>query len=336
MTGPEIGAPYGPGAVRRLTLDEQVRLASDIQRRIGVRVRRDERLSRHTTMRVGGPADLYVEVHTLFELRGLVRFLRGRGVPVLLLGRGSDLVIGDAGVAGIVVEVRAQQYRVDGSRIIADAGVPMARVATVAKEAGLSGAEFALAIPGTLGGAVWANAGAHGSEIRSVLQHASVISAATGNEQALGPDELGLGYRTSNLKRDAGGFPDVVTWAALELVPTDTADVTAKLAEIRRWRQDHQPIGLASAGSVFRNPPEGRSAGALIDGAGLKGLRIGGATVSEKHANFIVNDRGATASDVRHLATLVRRRVEEATGVVLEYEVVFAGDWTGWQEDSIA
>ena len=315
-------------SMRRLTEAEALTLGTDIQRRLGVKTSRQEPLARFTTMRVGGPADLFAEVRNLFELRAIVRFARARDVPLTLLGRGSDLVISDAGVGGLVVKSSAQQFRVEGQRLIADAGLPMAKAATIAKDAGLSGLEFGLAIPGTIGGAVWANAGAHESDIASVLVDAGVIGP-DGTESALDPVALGMSYRDSILKHAPEGRPDVVTQATFELLPEDPAVITARLDEIRSWRQAHQPLGMPSAGSTFRNPV-GDSAGRLIDSLGLKGAREGGASVSEKHANFLVNDQAGTAADVRRLGDRVRAEVLERTGVTLEYEIIFAGDWSGW------
>ena len=230
-------------------------------------------------------------------------------------------------MAGLVVLDRAQGHRIEDDRLVADAGLPMARAATLARTAGLSGLEFGLAIPGTVGGAVWANAGAHESDVRAVLVSASVVGV-DGTEAVATPEALGLGYRDSRLKHGQAGRPEVITSATFQLEPADPAVIDERLDEIRRWRQAHQPLGMPSAGSFFRNPATGPSAGALIDGLGLKGRRVGGAVVSEKHANFIVNDQGATATDVRRLGDLVRQAVLEATGVVLEPEVVFAGDWS--------
>ena len=204
----------------------------------------------------------------------------------------------------------------------------MAKAATIAKEAGLSGLEFGLAIPGTIGGAVWANAGAHESDIASVLVTAGVIGE-DGTESSLDPVGLGMSYRDSILKHAPEGLPFVVTQATFELAPEDPAVITARLDEIRHWRQAHQPLGMPSAGSTFRNP-EGDSAGRLIDSLGLKGMREGGASVSEKHANFVVNDQGGTAADVRHVGDRVRAQVRDQLGVDLEYEIVFAGDWSAW------
>ena len=323
-----------PLASRRLTDEEKVRLGTEIQRRVGVKTSRDEPLARFTTMRVGGPADLFTIARNLFELRALVRFARGRELPLFLLGRGSDLVISDRGIGGLVLQIRADGSRIDGRRVIVDAGVPMARLSTLARDAALTGIEFALAIPGTVGGAVWANAGAHGSDVRGVLVEASVISGGDGVERTLDADGLGLAYRDSHLKHPSGPYPDVVAWAAFGLEPADHVRIDQKLDEIRRWRREHQPLGMPSAGSVFRNPAEGPSAGELIDRAGLKGRRIGGASVSQLHANFIVNDGHGSASDVRRLAELVRRTVAERLGLDLQPEVVFAGDWSGWEEET--
>jgi UDP-N-acetylmuramate dehydrogenase len=304
------------------------RLATDIARRLGVRATRGESLAPLTTMRVGGPADLYARVHNLFELRGLVRFARARELPCFVLGRGSDLVISDAGMRGLVIHNRAAQHRFEDNRLTADSGLPMARAATLCRQAGLSGLEFGLAIPGSVGGAVWANAGAHGNDVKTIIVEAGVLRA-DGSEVALDAAGLGLAYRDSLLKHEPAAA-DVVTWATFELTPAEPALISQRLDEIRRWRQAHQPLGMPSAGSVFRNPPDGPSAGALIDQLGLKGMRVGGASISHKHANFIVNDADATAADVRRLAEQVAEIVRRERGVELQPEVVFAGDWSAW------
>ena len=309
---------------------DAIATGTDIQRRIGVKTSRDEPLARFTTMRVGGPADLFASVHNAFELKALVRFARSRGLPHVVLGRGSDVIISDAGVRGLVIQDRAEGSKVDGRRYIADAGVPMARAATETQKAGLSGLEFGLAIPGSVGGAVWANAGAHESEMATVLQSARVL-LADGSEVEVPVGELDLSYRDSRFKHgDPVGPSELIVAATFELEPADADTIKARLDEIRHWRQAHQPLGLPSAGSVFRNPP-GDSAGRLIDAAGLKGRRIGGAVVSEKHANFIVNDQKGTATDVRRLVDLVHAEILARDGVDLQPEVQFIGDWTGWE-----
>ncbi len=300
-------------------------IGSEIQRRIGVKTSRDEPLGRFTTMRVGGPADLFVVAHNRMELRALVRFARSRDLPHLLLGRGSDVVISDRGVRGLVIQNRAEGSRIEGERYTAESGVPMARAATETQKAGLSGLEFGLAVPGTVGGAVWANAGAHESEIAAVVELADVLTG-DGSESRLAASDLGFAYRDSRLKQTPG---EVVLSATFSLANADAEAIKERLDDIRRWRQAHQPLGLPSAGSVFRNP-DGDSAGRLIEAAGLKGHRIGGAVVSEKHANFIVNDQKGSAADVRRLVDLVAARIAEEHGVQLVEEVVFLGDWTGW------
>ncbi len=299
-------------------------VAAEIARRVGVRAVAGEPMAKHTTMRVGGPADLFATARSAFELKGLVRFARSRGLPLFLLGRGSDLVVADAGIRGLVVLVRAEGARLDGQRYTAEAGVPMARAATEAQRAGLTGLEFGLAIPGTVGGAVWANAGAHGAETADVLEAATLL-LGDGSEATVPAAELGFRYRHSRLKDDPG---QVVLGATFRLEPADGATVAARLDEIRRWRREHQPLGLPSAGSVFRNPP-GDAAGRLIDSLGLKGRRIGGAAVSEKHANFIVNDRAGSAAAVRDLVDAVRAEGRERAGVELALEIEFVGDWPG-------
>ena len=317
-------------APRRLSDAEAQALGTDIQRRIGVKTSRREPLARFTTMRVGGPADLFATVYNLFELRGLVRFAGSRDLPLFLLGRGSDLVISDAGIGGLVVQVRAQGVRIEGSEMIAEAGLPMAKAATLGRDAGLSGLEFGLAIPGTVGGAIWANAGAHEADVAGCLVEASIIEA-DGREAVQPLAALELSYRASALKVEPTDAPRIVTWGRFRLQPTDPAIIAERLDVIRRWRQAHQPLGQPSAGSVFRNPDGDRSAGAIIDGLGLKGRRVGGAVVSDKHANFIVNDSGGTAADVRRLAEAVQAEVRQKTGLELRFEVVFAGDWSGWE-----
>jgi UDP-N-acetylmuramate dehydrogenase len=312
----------GPAGAATPAFDAMA-VGTAIQRRIGVKTSRDEPLARFTTMRVGGPADLFATVHNVHELRAIVRFARSRAIPLTLLGRGSDVVIADAGIRGLVVQNRAEGSRVEGDRFVAESGVPMARAATEAQHAGLTGLEFGLAIPGTVGGAVWANAGAHDSDVAAILESAQVL-LADGTEAALTAADLDFQYRDSRLKH----ADEIVLAATFRLSPAEPAVIAGRLDEIRRWRREHQPLGIPSAGSTFRNPP-GDSAGRLIDSIGWKGRTRGGATVSEKHANFIVNDRKGTAADVRGLIDEVAAAVERETGVRLVEEVVFLGDWDG-------
>jgi UDP-N-acetylmuramate dehydrogenase len=312
-----------------VTATDGIALAAEIARRVGVRAVRDAPLARLTTMRVGGAADLLVTVHNAFELRALVRFARARELPLLVLGRGSNVIVSDRGVRGLVVQVRAEGSRIDGTRYRAEAGLPMARAATETQKAGLTGLEFGLAIPGTVGGAVWANAGAHGSDVHTIIESADVL-LADGSEARLAAADLGLAYRDSRFKHPpASGPAEVVLAATFVLEPADAVLIKDRLDDIRRWRQAHQPLGLPSAGSTFRNP-DGASAGERIDRAGLKGTQVGGARVSEKHANFIVTERGATATHVRRLIDRIRATILDRDGIDLRPEVEFVGDWDGW------
>jgi UDP-N-acetylmuramate dehydrogenase len=338
-TAAGAGVPGGapPEAVPTIRLVDGSEVATadvvaGLREQLGLLARTGEPMAGHTTMRVGGPADLFVAADTTGALAGLVGYARATGLPHSLLGRGSDVVVADAGVRGMVIHVRCAGFRLaPGGRLEAEAGLALARAATVTAAAGLAGLEFGLAIPGTVGGAVWANAGAHGSDVAAVLERAMVLGT-DGVERDEDAASLGLAYRESRLKRVAGGGPpEVVLSATFRLAAGDPAAIGARLDEIRRWRRANQPLGIPSAGSVFRNPA-GASAGALIDSCGLKGRRIGGAVVSERHANWILNDRGASAADVRRLAEAVRAEVAARTGVELVPEIVFAGDWAGWEE----
>ncbi len=305
---------------------ERDEAAREMERRLGLRAERDEPLASHTTMRVGGPADLLVTVKDRFALRGIVRLATSRGWPLLVLGRGSNVVVSDRGVRGIVVLNRSAASEVDAAsgEMRLDSGVPMARAATLAADAGLTGMEFALAIPGNIGGAVWANAGAHGAEIADVLRSATILRP-DGSEEEVAAASLAFSYRDSQLKH-AAGAGSVVLGASFALRHDEPALIKERLEEIRTWRREHQPLGVPSAGSVFRNPPGSLSAGALIEAVGLKGRNIGGAEISLLHANWILNRGGATANDVRALHDLCISEVQRSAGVHLESEIVFIGD----------
>jgi UDP-N-acetylmuramate dehydrogenase len=288
----------------------------------GIALRRDVPLAPMTTLRVGGPADRLGEPRTRDELLAVLESARESGVPWLLIGNGSNLVVADAGIRGLVIRNRARAVTRDGTLLAADAGAPMAMLVKRAAAAGLGGLEWGIAVPGTLGGAVWANAGAHGGEIRDVLTEAEIWDPATGELVRWTNAACGFGYRESRFKHE----PRVVLAATLELVAADPAAVAARVAAFQAQRQATQPLAEQNAGSVFRNPP-GDHAGRLIDAAGLKGRRVGTAAVSTRHANFIVTDRGGRAADVRQLADEVRSAVRDAAGVELEYEIEFVGDW---------
>ncbi len=305
---------------------ERDEAARELERRVGLRPERDGDLAAHTTMRVGGPADLLATVRDRFTLRGVIRLARSRGWPLTILGRGSNVVVSDAGIRGLVLLNRSANTTVDAATglISADSGLSMAKLSTLAADAGLTGAEFALAIPGNLGGAVWANAGAHGGEMSQILRSVMILRV-DGTEEELAADALNLSYRHSRFKESAG-HGEVVLGVTMALRQDDPALIRARLEEIRRWRREHQPLGIPSAGSVFRNPASGPSAGALIEAAGLKGHKIGGAEVSTMHANWILNRGGATAANIRELHQLCIREVERSAGIHLESEIVFLGE----------
>lgn len=301
--------------------------ARELERRLSLKVFRNEPLAEHTTMRVGGPADLLVTIRDRFALRGIVRLAAARGWPLHILGRGSNVVVADRGIRGIVALNRSAGYEVNvlAGTISFDSGVPMAKASTIAAEAGLTGLEFALAIPGNIGGAIWANAGAHGGDMAGITTTVALLRA-DGTEVESPVGEIGFSYRESRFKRHEGGG-EVILGATVTLTPDEPAVIRGRLEEIRRWRRAHQPLGIPSAGSVFRNPPGALSAGALIEAAGMKGVRIGGAEVSEMHANWILNRGGATAGDVRALHDACRDAVIAASGITLATEIAFVGEF---------
>ena len=275
-----------------------------------------------TTLRVGGSADRLVEVQSRDELLAALALARDAEVPWFVLGNGSDLVVADAGIRGLVVRNRARSVAIDGGRMHADAGAPMALLVRRSIAAGLGGLEFGTSIPGTLGGAVWANAGAHGREMRDVVATVEAWEPSDGSIDTLGADACGFAYRESRFKHG----PAVVVAATLAL-GTDAPDAIAeRVADHQAQRVATQPLADQNAGSVFRNPA-GDHAGRLIDAAGLKGMRVGTASVSTLHANFIVTDRGGRAADVRALGDRVRAEVGARFGIDLAYEIEFVGDW---------
>jgi UDP-N-acetylmuramate dehydrogenase len=240
----------------------------------------------------------------------------------MVLGNGSDIVVADAGFRGLVIRNRARAVRIDETVLIAESGVPLALLVKRATGLGLTGLEFAISIPGTLGGAVWANAGAHGAEMAGVLKWVEAWDSGSDAIDTLSAADCGLAYRESRFKHSA----EVALRAALCLERGDPAQIAARVAAIHAQRLATQPLAEQNAGSVFRNPP-GDHAGRLIDEAGLKGMRVGSASVSRVHANFIVADRGGRAADVRSLAEQVRDAVEDRFGVRLAYEIEFVGEW---------
>ena len=281
----------------------------------------DEPMSEHTTFEIGGPADLYVIPDTVDRTRVVIETVRAAGVPLFVLGRGSDLLVSDEGYRGVVLAVGdgITDLTYEGETLVAEAGVTLADAAEMACALGLSGLEFACGIPGTVGGAVFMNAGAYGGQIADVLMGIQALTPE-GDRVELGVDELAMGYRTSRVKTD--GL--VVLSATFKLERADEDDIRARMDDLTRQREEKQPLELPSAGSTFKRP-EGYFAGKLIMDAGLKGYQVGGAAVSEKHAGFVVNVGGATAADVHAVIEHVQEEVLRQFGVSLEPEVLFLG-----------
>ncbi len=286
-------------------------------------VRRDEPLAQFTTYKLGGPAHLFVEVNDRSDLEALGAGLRATPLPVLVLGRGSNVLISDDGFPGVVVHLGSGFSWVEqvGDDVLAGGGTPLPHLARTAARLGRGGLEFYVGIPGSVGGAIAMNAGCLGSETAQVLVEAEVYSLADDATTARTPAMLDLAYRHSNL-----GENDIVLEARFHTTPTMPATAEATMRDVSRWRRDHQPGGTLNAGSVFKNPP-GDAAGRLIDEAGLKGFRVGSVAVSHKHANFIVADREASARDVYDLVTTVRELVRQRTGIELVPEIRFVGDF---------
>ncbi len=290
-------------------------------------IKREELLSRHTTFRIGGPADFFVEVKSAAEAAGVLALCREEGVPYLLIGSGSNLLVSDRGCRGVVIkfsgELCGAEFEEDGDilRARAGAGTPLAQFAREIAAHGGAGFEFAAGIPGSVGGGVYMNAGAYGGEIRDFLTGARVLSA-DGALAYKTAEELELGYRSSRLQREE--------WYVLEaefaFSRTEPESIRRKIEELAKMRMQRQPLEYPSAGSTFKRP-EGYFAGKLIMETGLAGLRVGGAEVSEKHCGFLINRGGATAWDVLRLASQVQNAVQEKFGVVLELEIRLAGDF---------
>jgi len=309
-----------PSSTMTAALDALDRLAAER----GIRLVTDAPLAPITTLRVGGPADRLAEPRSADELLAVLGLARDAGVQWLVIGNGSNLVVADRGVRGLVIRNRARSVHLDGSQLEADGGTPLALVVKRTAAAGLTGMEWAIAVPGTVGGAVWANAGAHGGQMADVLDTVAAWDPATGALRTVAGEACGFAYRESRFKHE----PLVVIRARLTLEADDPRAVAERVAAFGAHRAATQPVADQNAGSVFRNPP-GDFAGRLIEAAGMKGVRRGTAAVSDRHANFIVTERGARAEDVRRLAEQVRAAVQAASGVALAYEIEFVGEWNG-------
>ena len=282
----------------------------------------DEPMRRHTSFRIGGPADVLVLPGSVADLRRAVRLARRLEAPLTITGNGSNLLVRDGGLRGIVVKLGEafDRITVQGTGMMAQSGALLAAVSRTAGDHSLTGLEFAIGIPGTLGGAVIMNAGAYGGEMKDVVTRVTALDQ-TGELHELGPAELQFGYRRSALQ----SLDWIVAEVEMKLQPGDTAVIEAKMADLTRQRESKQPLSFPSAGSVFKRPP-GKYVGPMVEELGLKGYRIGDAQVSEKHAGFIINRGQATARDVLALIQYVRDQVQAAYGIWLETEVRIIGE----------
>ncbi len=283
----------------------------------------DEPMKKHTTFRVGGPADYFVTPSTVEEVKCIVELCKKEGVPYYILGNGSNLLVGDKGFRGVMIQIYKEMsgIEVDGEIIRVQAGALLSRIGVAALEAELQGFEFAAGIPGTMGGAVVMNAGAYGGEMKDILADATVLTP-DGEILVLKNEELELGYRTSVIaKKDY-----IVLEATVQLAKGNKEDIRGKMDELKVQRTTKQPLEFPSAGSTFKRPT-GYFAGKLIQDAGLRGFQVGGAQVSEKHCGFVINKDNATAADIVELMKQVADKVYAEFGVTLEPEVKRIGEF---------
>jgi len=316
-----------------MTMIEKKELAGILQQRLAdvtslqehsAWVRTDEPMAGHLSFRTGGPADIFIQVQTRRQLIEALRTVQEFNVPSFLLGRGTNLLVSDDGYRGCMIMLGSSselgRIEVQGNEIVAGAGAALAAVAAAAAHHGLSGFEFAAGIPGSIGGALVMNAGAYGGEMRDVVSEAVLLD----KDQVirLSGREMEFGYRSSILKR----LPYTALEARISLTPADPEQISSRIQELARLRNEKQPLEYPSAGSTFKRP-QGNFAGKLIMDAGLAGFRIGGAAVSEKHCGFVVNLGGATSEDVWEVIRQVRQIVLEKSKITLEPEVIMLGDF---------
>lgn len=287
------------------------------------RVKTNELMSSHTTFRIGGPADYFAEPETEQALAGVIRLCKKEQVPYMIVGNGSNLLVGDQGYRGVVISLGKSwsEIRTEGTRLYAGAGAMLSAAARRALGESLTGLEFAAGIPGTVGGAVFMNAGAYGSDMSEVLTAVKVL-AADGTVKTIPAGELELGYRTSCVEKR--GY--IVLQAEMQLKAGEYDAIRLRMEELAQQRRSKQPLEFPSAGSTFKRP-EGYFAGKLIQDAGLRGYQVGGAQISEKHCGFVINRGQATADDVMQLCRDVQEKVKEEFGVTLEMEVRMIGEF---------
>ncbi|MCL2051488.1 MAG: UDP-N-acetylmuramate dehydrogenase [Lachnospiraceae bacterium] len=283
----------------------------------------NEPMSRHTTFKVGGPADLFIRISAKEQLISLVPFLRKLELDYFVIGNGSNLLVGDRGYQGVILSISEclNGINIKDDCIVAEAGAMLSRVSELAASQSLAGMEFASGIPGTIGGAVVMNAGAYGGEMSSITESVLVMDSK-GEEMVLSNETMEFAYRNSVVKNR----PYIVLAVTLRLAKGDAAQINQKIDELKKRRREKQPLEYASAGSTFKRPP-GKFAGKLIMEAGLRGFSIGGASVSEKHCGFVINEGNATALDILEVIKEAKERVYDRFDIKLEPEIIFLGDF---------
>jgi UDP-N-acetylmuramate dehydrogenase len=286
------------------------------------KVKRNELLSQHTTMKIGGPADIFIEPSSLENIQKVMTFLKDRQIPWRAIGRGSNLLVSDKGIEGVVIKLGSglDHLTINDSTITVGGGHSLVSLSTLISKKGLSGLEFASGIPGSVGGAVYMNAGAHGSDISKILTKAHVLFEDGSIEWILN-DEMEFTYRTSVLQKKR---PGIVLEAEFQLSKGDRTAIVSQMQKNKDYRKETQPWNFPCAGSIFRNPLP-NYAGKLIEDAGLKGFQMGGAKISEMHGNFIVNAGNATAKDVLDLIQYIKDTILNLYGIKMETEVEIIG-----------
>ena len=297
-------------------------MVADRFKKISPKLIENEPMKKHTTFKIGGPADMYVSVGSIDELSELLELAKETQTPYTVIGNGSNILVGDNGIRGLVIEIGSNlaYCEADGDKIYAQAGALLSKIASLAATNSLSGMEEISGIPGTLGGGIYMNAGAYGGEIKNVIKNVTYVDT-DGEIITVTGDECNFGYRQS-IFTDGKKF---IVSAELDLKKDDKTAISERMADFRKRRCDKQPLAYPSAGSTFKRP-EGYFAGALIEQAGLKGYGIGGACVSDLHAGFIINCGDATAKDVLDLISYVQKTVYDKFGVTLEPEVRLLGE----------
>ncbi|MDD6214865.1 MAG: UDP-N-acetylmuramate dehydrogenase [Firmicutes bacterium] len=285
-------------------------------------IKKNELMKNHTSFKIGGPADEFCEAQSVSDIKNLISYAENKGIGYTVIGNGSNLLVGDRGIRGLVIKLSRgfDKISISGTQITAESGILLSKLSNEALKNSLSGLEFASGIPGTLGGGIFMNAGAYGGEMKDVVESVSYLE--NGETKIATKDELNFGYRRSFFSnKDA-----IILSAVMRLENADPLEIKAKTYDYKNRRTSKQPLSIPSAGSTFKRP-EGYFAGKLIEDAGLKGFKIGGAEVSQKHSGFVVNSGGATAKDVMELIEYIQKTVYEKFKVRLETEVKTLGEF---------